>query len=199
MLYSIRNFTTKYFTTLVGEQFDFEAYLYYYEYQLSKKFILYRKQKKALSSLAKGMVCFYQGDFQAVLDYIPEAVPKGLPLLTRIQYMQNHYFLRNATLIELGKLEEAPMPKSKKLQGYYTLLQGMKQVREQQIAEDIDLSKAPHRLGRILRTYYQALNEHNKGNVEQARELFETIASETADLFYVREAKRYLEKNNENY
>ena len=50
-----------------------------------------------------------------------------------------------------------------------------------------------YRLQRIEASYYQALNHLNQNNTEEAKVYFAQIAGENPDLFYVREAKKYLE------
>lgn len=50
------------------------------------------------------------------------------------------------------------------------------------------------RLVKIGRYYYQALNFLNADNKPAAKENFQKIANENSELFYVREAKKYLEE-----
>ena len=47
---------------------------------------------------------------------------------------------------------------------------------------------------KIMKNYYSALNHLNQNQPEEAKVCFQEIANENPDLFYVKEAKKYLEE-----
>ena len=65
---------------------------------------------------------------------------------------------------------------------------------EKQPVDNMGELLVANNLDRLMFNYYAALNYLNQDQPEEAKACFQEIANENPELFYVKEAKKYLEE-----
>lgn len=167
----------------------------------------YSKQNKLVPGIEikRAIVAFYYGDFAATKTTINNIIAKQsriiLPKTTIL--VAKYYFIlslihskEDNVLIEL-KIQELDETRYGKYDGLKNrLLENCRQIHQivtkKSLVEGFENVFGSKELHKIMFHYYSALNYLNQDQPEEAKACFKEIVNENPDLFYVKEAKKYL-------
>ncbi|MBM7642772.1 hypothetical protein [Streptococcus loxodontisalivarius] len=151
-----------------------------------------KKEYLQIQKLGYAQVSFLQGKFSESLEVLDKIdFTKISPSHRRFytQYkvyyseLSKLYLNREVTTEDLTYLDG----ETRKLFNAVTnILQGNSD-------SEIETIPQSNKLSKIAITYYRGLNQVNQGNIDQAKTYFQEIAQQNSELFYVREAKQFLE------